>query len=197
MPRELRWASPNRNRFRRSQRAEQDAAAALGGRSLPRSGGISATSRAGGPTLDGDLRSMALHGEHKRTDTPAMRVQHLWFTKVVAGASRCARTAAVILLFETLTGPEREWIFLPLPYFQTVTDCAKDTARFRGGVREVTCGSFQLTAREVQDAQRAAEGAIPTLAIFWRRPCAIPVWVGIPLASIRPYLVRGAHGPSI
>lgn len=187
-----RWASPNRGRFRKSQRAESAAAAVIGGRSLPRSGGISATSRAGGPTLDGDLQSMAIHGEHKRTETPKMSVKHEWFVKVRAGAARAGRTPGVILLFETLTGPEREWLFLPLAYFQSLTGCATDTARFHGRVRNVTCGSFTLEASELLAMVREAGPRTPTLIVSWIRPSSIPLWVGIPLTAARAYLVEGS-----
>lgn len=178
-----RWDA-NRTRFKRSQAAERRSAAALGGRPLPRSGGVRAVQNGtDSPTLEGDFRTRQLHAEHKRTEKDRMSVELAWFEQVVRGASRCSRTPAVVLLFECLEGRGQEWVFLPFAYFQTISGCATDPESYHGSLREVSARSMTLYAADLDVLARTVpEGKVPTLALVWNASpvLACRAWVGVP-----------------
>lgn len=185
--------NPARRRFTTSQAAERDLAARLGGRALPRSGGVQV---APGVTFCGDLRTDLLNIEHKRTEKDRISVPFEWLVKVAFGASKSGRRPALAILFEGVWGPAREFLWLPLPYFQHLTQCADSPERFHGVVREVKRRSFTLRAEELVVIVSEAGDRMPTYAMVWegvsssKTPCT---WVGAPVECLQP-LIREAAG---
>ena len=177
------WANPNKRRFKRSQRAERAAAAALGGRPLPQSGAQPVARIPGSPTQRADFQTRTLHAEHKRTELDRMTVQRAWFAKVSAGARLALKVPAVVLLFETRT-TDAEWVFLPIAYFVAKFPMIDD---FQGEVVETLHGSCVLHAGRLPTASGER---VPTVALSWqsRSGGAPEVWVGVPLARVKDTL---------
>jgi len=111
---------PNYDRYRRSKKHEERLGKQLGGRRLPRSGGVSWSrwdlSKATGSnmTLDGDISTPSLHLEHKRTDGKSISVAKDWLTKVSEGARRVAKDPGVVLTFEKKGQKPEDWVLIPL-----------------------------------------------------------------------------------
>lgn len=178
------WALPATQRFKRSQKNERRVAQALGGRELPRSGGMKAAGGADSPTLEGDFRTPTLHAEHKRTEKPELRVQREWFRKVSSGAARCHRTPAVVLLLEPVQGDAREWIFLPVGYARSAyQQLLADPAGWDGEVVEPKAASFLFRASAVEPLVRRLGAAFPVILLTWPGAEGFPAeWLGAPLS---------------
>lgn len=105
----------NHDRAKKSTREEDRVAEKLGGRRLPRSGGL-AWSRHDKTTDGGDLANRDLHVEHKRAepDTKSIGIQRHWLAKVTEGAKRRVKVPGMVLSFEAPRGHEQDWLVLPL-----------------------------------------------------------------------------------
>jgi len=187
------WALPSTRRFKRSQKQERRVGEALGGRALPRSGGVKAAKGPDSPTLDGDFRTPTLHGEHKRTETQEIRVESEWFVKVTAGAARCHKVPVVVLLLESVVGDDREWIFLPLSYAQArMGELLRDPSAWEGAelAPRPGCRSFLFRASVASALHALAGDKLPLFLLTWgmNLGATAQVWVGAPLARLTPML---------
>lgn len=113
-PKWLLDGSGNRDRAKRSNKAERRVASSLGGRRIARSGAKQWSSGDYKTTDRGDIRTPLLHVEHKRTDRESMSVKKEWLDKVSKGAARVDKTPALVLTFEERGKPPSDWILLPL-----------------------------------------------------------------------------------
>lgn len=114
VPRHL---DPNYDKYKRSKKHEDRLAKKLGGKRLPRSGGL-AWSRWDKTTAQGDLKTKELHLEHKRTDAASMSVKREWLDKVSDGARRTAKDPGLLITFESQGKNAEDWIMIPLELFQ-------------------------------------------------------------------------------
>lgn len=130
------WADPNYDRYKKSQKHEQRLASRLGGKRLPQSGAKrlskyavrAQTSLDVAPetiTLNGDLELPDFWVEHKHTQTATMSIKKEWWLKVREGARAAGREPALMVTFDA-TGPSSkpiDLVVIPLEVFE----------RFRGG----------------------------------------------------------------
>jgi len=107
----------NYDRYKRSKRHEDRVAKRLGGRRLPRSGGL-AWSRWDRSTAGADLGTAEFHIEHKRTQNKSISVTREWLEKVSEGARKAMKDPGLVLCFEHKTGEPDEWIAIPLEVFE-------------------------------------------------------------------------------
>lgn len=117
----------NYDKYRRSKKHEDRIAAELGGRRLPRSGGLpwspmdAKLSRAEGSkirTLGADIQTKEFMVEHKRTVNKSMSVKLEWLEGVRAGAAGANRHPALAFTFERHSGPPEDWVAVPLSVFK-------------------------------------------------------------------------------
>ena len=109
----LKYLEPNYDRYKRSQKHETRLGKRMGGRRLPRSGGMP-WSKWDKTTAGGDVSTPDLHIEHKRTDCDSMSLKKDWLVKVSEGARRVAKDPAVIITFEKKGSKPEDWILVPL-----------------------------------------------------------------------------------
>lgn len=107
--------NPNHERFKRSLKEETRIAGTLGGRRLPRSGGL-AWSKHDMTTDGGDLVTLDFLVEHKRVEphVKSVSIRRDWLTKVTEGANRKMKEPAMVITFEKAQGHESDWMLLPL-----------------------------------------------------------------------------------
>lgn len=113
MPPRPKCLDDNYDRYKRSKGHEDRLAKELGGKRLPRSGGL-AWSKGDPTTAGGDLATGSLHIEHKRTVNESISVKKEWLHKVSDGARRVGKYPGLLLTFETKMSPPEDWICLPL-----------------------------------------------------------------------------------
>jgi hypothetical protein len=105
------WADPNYDRAKRSQKHENRLANRLGGKRLPMSGAKQASRTSFRPTTStsgkteivtaqGDIALPDVLIEHKRTDTGTMSIKREWWEKVAEGAKASGKEPALLLTFE-------------------------------------------------------------------------------------------------
>jgi hypothetical protein len=111
------YLEPNHDKYKRSKKHEDRLAKKLGGKRLPRSGGLS-WSRWDSTTAQGDLSTKELHLEHKRTDAASMSVKKDWLEKVADGARRTGKDPGLMITFEKKGVPPMDWVMIPLDVLQ-------------------------------------------------------------------------------
>jgi hypothetical protein len=111
------WADANRDRFRRSKKHEERVAGVLGGKRLPRSGGL-AWSRSDATTAGGDLKTEVALVEHKRTENQSISLKKEWLHKVAAAAKRSNKDPAIVITFEEKLQPPEDWILIPVEVYR-------------------------------------------------------------------------------
>lgn len=109
----------NHDKYRRSRKQEDRIASKIGGRRIPRSGGLkwSKYEVNNGTTADGDLANADFHVEHKRTDKKSISIKKEWLDKIRAGAFKNCKDPALIITFENPSQPyvkPDDWICIPL-----------------------------------------------------------------------------------
>jgi hypothetical protein len=111
----------NYDRYKRSTKEEDLFARRIGGRRLPRSGGL-AWSSSDPTTAGGDVKSSELLIEHKRVepDTGTLKLKRGWLKKVTEAAKRGNLIPALGVTFESPHGHEREWVLLPLSFVERI-----------------------------------------------------------------------------
>lgn len=102
----------NADQYRRSKKHEERVAKLLGGRRLPRSGGLR-WSRQGKETLGGDVTTPQFHVEHKRTEKNSISVKKEWMEKVMEAAKRGMKDPAIVLTFEE-KNKTLDWFCVPM-----------------------------------------------------------------------------------
>lgn len=110
----------NYDRYKKSKREEDRVAKKLGGRRLPRSGGLAWSSH-DKSTDGGDVMGSHLLVEHKRIEAKvkSVSVKRDWLTKVTQGAARRAgKIPALVLSFENPRGHAKDWVVMPLDIAQ-------------------------------------------------------------------------------
>lgn len=120
----LRYLEPNYDRYKRSKKHENRLSKRLGGKRLPRSGGM-AWSRWDKTTAQGDVSLPDFHLEHKRTECESMSVKHDWLRKVADGARRVGKDPALGVTFEERGKAPDDWIMMPLDVFERLLRAAK------------------------------------------------------------------------
>jgi hypothetical protein len=110
---QLKYLDPNYGRYKRSQKHEQRLGKRLGGKRIPRSGGMP-WSKWDSTTANGDISVPKMHLEHKRTDCASMSVQKEWLTKVSEGARRTGKDPGVVITFEKRGSEPDDWVLIPL-----------------------------------------------------------------------------------
>lgn len=107
-------ASDPSARKRKSNRAEADAAARLGGHRI-RNSGARPWGKDPRDSEGCDIETAVLVVEHKRIEpsTKSMSLRREWLVQIVAEARRRMKDPGVVLKFEGLDGPE-DWLLLPL-----------------------------------------------------------------------------------
>ena len=105
----------NHDRFKRSLKEESRVASGLGGRRLPRSGGM-AWSKHDTTTMGGDLKTADLLVENKRVEphVKSVSIKREWLQKVTTGSNMQMRYPAMALTFEEAEGFEQDWMLLPM-----------------------------------------------------------------------------------
>jgi len=110
---QLKYLEPNYDRYKRSKKHEERLGKRLGGRRLPRSGGL-AWSKWDKTTAGGDIAAPTFHFEHKRTDRGSISIPKDWLNKVSEGARRVVKDPGIIVTFEKRGSPLVEWALIPL-----------------------------------------------------------------------------------
>lgn len=116
---------PNYDKYKRSKKHEERLGKRLGGKRIPRSGGL-AWSRWDPTTAGGDVAVPDFHIEHKRTEAGSMSIQLEWLDKVKDGARRAGKDAALAVTFEKKGRPPNDWIMIPLEVFEALTKATKE-----------------------------------------------------------------------
>ena len=113
----------NYQRAKRSTVEENRIADKLGGRRLPRSGGLPWSS-SDSTTDGGDLTSKYLHVEHKRVEpqVKSIGIKRDWLEKVTEGAARRGKVPAMAVTFESASGHATDWLMLPLDLAKRLMD---------------------------------------------------------------------------
>jgi hypothetical protein len=100
---------------KKSNRAEAEAAAKLGGRRTKQSGGRAwAKDHRETEGTDGETPQLAF--EHKRIDrdTKSMRIEKKWLEGIAIAAKRKMKDPALVLLFEGTQQAPDEWVMVPM-----------------------------------------------------------------------------------
>ena len=190
----LRWlnGTGRNSKYRRSKLAEAETAGILGGRRVPGSGAIR-RSAGQSETVGADLQvatytanavgaeALRLHAEHKRTAAPVLRVQREWFRKIHLSARNTAAPPAVVLRFETLEGPFREWVGLP------VRAMAVEGPSYEVAKELVMPGaSLGVGAAEVDSWGRSGkQGVAPAFTLTFTDADFPSRWVFVPIGMFR------------
>ena len=111
------YLDDNHDRYKRSTKHEERLGKRLGGRRLPRSGGL-AWSKWDKTTACGDIAVPDFHMEHKRTERGSMSIPKEWMDKVSEGARRVAKDPGIIVTFEKKNAPPVDWVMIPLEVFE-------------------------------------------------------------------------------
>lgn len=120
----LKHLDPNYNKYKRSTKHEDRLSKRLGGKRIPRSGGL-AWSRWDKTTANGDLSVPDFHLEHKRTDAKSMSLQKEWLEKVSDGARRVGKDPGVLITFEKKGSAPDDWALIPLEVFERLIKLSK------------------------------------------------------------------------
>lgn len=120
-----RWLDPNYDKYKRSKKHEVRLANRLGGRRLPRSGGLPC-SKWDKTTEGGDLANEGFLFEHKRTETKSMSLKVDWLKKVTDGARAKMKDPAMILTFERGLKIPKDWVLIPLEVFEALVKGDED-----------------------------------------------------------------------
>ena len=111
MPR-LKYLDANYGRVKKSKKEEERIAKEMGGRRLPRSGGMQ-WSKWDKKTAKGDISTPDFHLEHKETEKQSISIKRDWLKKVVEGAQAAMKTPALVVTF--IEGRRREdWAMIRL-----------------------------------------------------------------------------------
>ena len=124
----LKHLDPNYDKYKRSKKHETRLGERLGGKRIPRSGGLS-WSKWDSTTAGGDISVPDFHIEHKRTETKSMSVQSEWLDKVKDGARRAGKDAALAITFEKKGRSPDDWIMIPLEVFEILIKAAKSSEK--------------------------------------------------------------------
>jgi hypothetical protein len=122
---QLKYLEPNHDRYKRSQKHEERLSKRLGGRRLPRSGGLP-WSKWDKTSAGGDIAAPEFHFEHKRTDCGSISIPKDWLAKVSDGARRVVKDPGIIVTFEKKGAPLVEWVLIPLEVLERLLKKAKD-----------------------------------------------------------------------
>lgn len=121
---------PDKGQYKRSKAHENRIAKELGGKRLPRSGGLYRTSgetaRDSKVTAGGDLSTKDFLVEHKFTQNKSLSLKKEWLDKVQEGAKAANKWAALGITFDLGNGKTEDWIAVPLAVFQHITDKGED-----------------------------------------------------------------------
>lgn len=109
----LKYLDPNYDKYKRSQKHETRLGKRMGGKRIPRSGGL-AWSRWDKTTANGDISAPSFHFEHKRTENKSISIPHEWLVKVCEGARRVLKDPGVIITFEEKGKKPEDWALVPL-----------------------------------------------------------------------------------
>lgn len=104
---------PNYGKYNKSKKHEQRLGDRLGGKRLPRSGGL-AWSKWDKTTANADIKTPEFMFEHKRTIAESMSVKKEWLLKVAEGARRSGKDPGLIVTFEQAPEKPIEWVMIPL-----------------------------------------------------------------------------------
>ena len=114
------WLDPNYDKYKKSKKHETRLANRLGGKRLPRSGGL-AWSKWDKTTDGGDLTNDDFLFEHKMTEAKSISLKRDWLEKVTEGARSKLKDPAMILTFEGNIRAPKDWVLIPLEIFETLT----------------------------------------------------------------------------
>lgn len=120
----LKYLEPNYDKYKRSQKHEDRLSKKLGGKRIPRSGGL-AWSKWDHTTANGDISAPDMHYEHKRTENKSVSIPHEWLTKVCEGARRALKDPGVIVTFEKKGRPPEDWVLVPLEVLERLLEISK------------------------------------------------------------------------
>ncbi len=109
----LKYLEPNYDKYRRSKKHETRLGKQLGGRRLPRSGGLP-WSKHDKTTAGGDISVPKFLFEHKRTVNDSMSLKKEWLEKVSDGARRMVKSPGVIITFDKKGEKPKDWVLIPL-----------------------------------------------------------------------------------
>lgn len=115
---------PNYNKYKVSKKHEDRLGKRLGGKRIPRSGGM-AWSKHDPTTANGDISVPDFHIEHKRTVKKSMSVEQEWLGKVSDGARRVGKDPALVITFEKKGQAPEDWIAIPLEVFERLLKACK------------------------------------------------------------------------
>lgn len=121
---QIKHLDANYDKYKRSKKHEDRLGKRLGGKRIPRSGGM-AWSKWDSSTAGGDISVPDFHIEHKRTDCKSMSVQHEWLTKVSEGARKVGKDPALAVTFEKKGQFLDDWIMIPLDVFERLLKLSK------------------------------------------------------------------------
>lgn len=124
--------NPNHNRMKDSLKEEGRIAKKLGGRRLPRSGGLPWTPMdrkiATGLTVGGDVETGELLVEHKRVapHVKSVSIKRDWLKKVTEGAHGTMKYPAMVLTFKDPKGHEEDWMLMPMSLAERILGKLKE-----------------------------------------------------------------------
>ena len=92
----LKYLDSNRGRVKRSKKEEERIAKEMGGKRLPRSGGMQ-WSKWDKKTAKGDISTPRFHIEHKETEKQSISIKKDWLKKVTEGARDSMKDPALVV----------------------------------------------------------------------------------------------------
>lgn len=111
------YTAPAVQRVKKSKAHEERAAESYGGRRLKASG-AAPFSRRDKNTAGADVTTDLLLMQHKGTEKDSMSIKRDWLYEVSVEAARRSKYPALVILFETETRVDNEWVAVPRKVFQ-------------------------------------------------------------------------------
>src|SRR5688572_23785435 len=112
------WLDDNYGRVRKSKKQEQRIASKIGGKRIPRSGGLPWSNWLKNKTSDGDISTKEFHVEHKSTEHASISIKKEWLNKVAAGARSSMKDPALVVTFEKGLDQPEDWVMIPISVFE-------------------------------------------------------------------------------
>jgi hypothetical protein len=122
MPR-IKYLDDNYGRVKKSRKEEERIAEEMGGKRLPRSGGMR-WSKWDKKTAKGDIGTPDFHIEHKETEKQSISIKKAWLEKVTEGARDAMKDPALVVTF--IEGRKRDdWAMIRLADLKRLLSAAE------------------------------------------------------------------------
>ncbi len=119
----LKYLDGNYGRVKKSKKEEERIAKEMGGKRLPRSGGMQ-WSKWDKKTAKGDISTPEFHVEHKETEKQSISIKKSWLQKVTEGARDAMKRPALVVTF--IEGRKKEdWAMIRLEDLKRLQELAE------------------------------------------------------------------------